>query len=132
MTMPIISLQLSEDLLERFEKVRSARGISSKSEALRGAIVSFIENEEEFNSMKGYKIFNINLVYTIKDVVIDEISELLSQFNNIVKSVSDWRIGEKKIELILAVGEFGLIKDLHDKLSQTKDVLCSMHEIIID
>ena len=52
--MPIISLQVSDDLLERFENVRNLSGFSSKSEALREAIVSFIERNEKFENLEGY------------------------------------------------------------------------------
>ena len=74
----------------------------------------------------------INLVYPFKDIIIDEISELFSQFHSLLKTVADWRIAEKKIETILAVGEFGIIKDFYQKLANIKDVTCSIHEIIID
>ena len=40
--MKIISLQVSEELLDRFEKARKQSGFSSKSEALRDSIVKFI------------------------------------------------------------------------------------------
>ncbi|MBN1801204.1 MAG: ribbon-helix-helix protein, CopG family [Candidatus Lokiarchaeota archaeon] len=130
--MPIISLQVTDELLERFEIVRRKSGFQSKSEALRSAIVNFIENHENFENMDGYKIMTINLVYPLKEVTTDEITELFSQFSSVIKTVSDWRIAEKKIETILTVGEFGIIKDLHQKLSNIRDVTCSIHEIIID
>jgi len=82
--------------------------------------------------LEGYKIITLNLVYPFKDTIIDEISELFSRFKQIIKTVTDWRIAEKKIEIILTVGEFGLIKDLYLKLSRIKDVTCSIHELIID
>ena len=130
--MPIISLQVSEELSERFETIRKLSGFSSKSEALRDAIVNFIENHEKFENYEGYKIMSINLVYPFKEVISDEITELFSQFNSIIKTVADWRIAEKKIETILTVGEFGLIKDLYLSLANIKDVTCSIHEIIIE
>ena len=130
--MPIISLQISDDLLERFEKIRISSGFNSKSEALRDAIVNFIEGQEIFDIMEGYKIMVISLVYPFKDVIVDETSELYSQYKNIIKTVTDWRIAERKIETILTVGEFGLIKDLKNSLAKIKDVSCSIHEIIID
>lgn len=130
--MPIISLQISDDLLERFEKIRISSGFNSKSEALRDAIVNFIENHETFDRLEGYKIMVISLVYPFKDVIVDETSELYSQYKNIIKTVTDWRIAERKIETILTVGEFGLIKDLKNSLAKIKDVSCSIHEIIID
>ena len=111
---------MSDDLSERFEKVRILSGFSSKSEALRDAIVNFIENHEEFEKFEGYKIMSINLVYPFKEIISDEISELFSQFHTIIKTVADWRIAEKKIEMILAVGEFGMIKDLYLKLANIK------------
>ncbi len=130
--MPIISLQISDDLLERFEKVRNVSGFNSKSEALRGAIVNFIGDQEKFENLEGYKIMTISLVYPFKEVIIDEISEIYSQYKQIIKTITDWRIVDKKIELILAVGEFGLIKDLKNSLSKIKEVNSSIHEIIID
>jgi len=130
--MPIISLQISDDLLERFEKVRNVSGFNSKSEALRGAIVNFIGDQEKFENLEGYKIMTISLVYPFKEVIIDEISEIYSQYKQIIKTITDWRIIDKKIELILAVGEFGLIKDLKNSLSKIKEVNSSIHEIIID
>lgn len=130
--MPIISLQISDDLLERFEKVRNVSGFNSKSEALRGAIVNFIGDQEKFENLEGYKIMTISLVYPFKEVIIDEISEIYSQYKQIIKTITDWRIIDKKIELILAIGEFGLIKDLKNSLSKIKEVNSSIQEIIID
>ena len=130
--MLIISLQVSDDLLERFEKIRTLSGFNSKSEALRDAIVNFIENQEKFDKKEGYKITTISLVYPFKEVIIDQISEIYSKFRQIIKTATDWRIAEKKIEIILAVGEFGLIKDLKNSLAKIKDVICSIHELVIE
>jgi metal-responsive CopG/Arc/MetJ family transcriptional regulator len=130
--MKIISLQVSEDLLERFEKVRKQSGFSSKSEALRDSILKFIESHEKFENLEGYRIMTINLTYPIKEPIADEISELYSKFHAIIKAVSDWRIAEKKIETVLVVGEFGFIKDLFLSISKIRDVSSSIHEIILD
>jgi len=130
--MKIISLQVSEDLLERFEKVRKQSGFSSKSEALRDSILKFIESYEKFENLEGYRIMTINLVYPVKEPIADEISELFSKFHMIIKAVSDWRIAEKKIETVLVVGEFGFIKDLYQSIAKIKDVISSIHEIILD
>jgi metal-responsive CopG/Arc/MetJ family transcriptional regulator len=130
--MKIISLQVSEDLLERFEKVRKQSGFSSKSEALRDSILKFIESYDKFENLEGYRIMTINLVYPVKEPIADEISELFSKFHTIIKAVSDWRIAEKKIETVLVVGEFGFIKDLYQSIAKIKDVISSIHEIILD
>ncbi len=55
-----------------------------------------------------------------------------SKFHTIIKAVSDWRIAEKKIETVLVVGEFGFIKDLYQSIAKIKDVISSIHEIILD
>ena len=130
--MKIISLQVSEDLLERFEKVRKQSGFGSKSEALRDSILKFIESHEKFENLEGYRIMTINLVYRVKEPIADEISELFYKFQTIIKAVSDWRIAEKKIETVLVVGEFGFIKDLYQSIAKIKDVISSIHEIILD
>ena len=130
--MKIISLQVSEDLLERFEKVRKQSRFSSKSEALRDSIVKFIESQEKFENLEGYRIMTINLVYPVKESIADEVSELYHKFHTIIKAISDWRIAEKKIETVLVVGEFGFIKDLYQSIVKIKDVSSSIHEIILD
>ncbi|MFW9821488.1 MAG: CopG family ribbon-helix-helix protein [Candidatus Thorarchaeota archaeon] len=130
--MPIISLQVSEDLLERFEKVRNLSGFSSKSEALRDSIISFIERNEKFENLDGYKIMVIDLVYPFKDIINDQISDTYSRFHRIIKTITDWRIAEKKIELLLVVGEIDIIRDLYKELAKIKDIICSIRELIID
>lgn len=130
--MPIISLQISDDLLERFEKIRNQSGFSSKSEALRDSIVSFIEKYEQFEDLKGYKIMTVSLVYPFKEIIIDQITELYSRYHQIIKTLTDWRIAERKIEILLLVGEIELIKDLYKELAKIKDIICTIREIIID
>ena len=130
--MKIISLQLSDDLSDRFEEVRVQSGFTSKSEALRDAILRFIENYETYDNIEGYRIMTINLVYPFKEPIINEISEISHRFHTIIKAITDWRIAEKKIELILTVGEFSVIKDLYQSITRLKDVNCSIHEIILD
>jgi len=130
--MPIISLQVSKDLLERFEKVRNQSGFNSKSEALRDSIVSFIEKHEQFENLEGYKIMTISLVYPFKDIIVDLISDIYAKFHQIIKTITDWRIAEKKIELILLVGEVEIIQDVYKELAKINDVICSIREIIIE
>jgi len=130
--MPIISLQVSDDLLERFEKVRNLSGFSSKSEALRDSIVSFIEKYEKFENMEGYKLMTLSLVYPFKELIVDQITELYSRYHQIIKTITDWRIAEKKIEILLLVGEFNIIKDFYKELAKIKDIICSIREIVID
>ena len=130
--MPIISLQISDDLLERFEKIRILTGFPSKSEALRDSMVKFIDEHEKFGNLDGYKIMTISLVYPFKAIIIDQITEISSQFHQIIRTVTDWRIAEKKIELILLVGEFGIIKDYYNEITKIKDVISTIREIIID
>ncbi len=131
-TIPIISLQISDELHERFEKVRNISGFTSKSEALREAIVNFIESHEKFEKLEGYKIMVFSLLYPIKEALVNEISDTYSRFQSIIKSISDWRIAEKKVEIVVVVGEFGLIKDLKTQLESLKEVTCSVREIVIE
>jgi CopG family nickel-responsive transcriptional regulator len=130
--MPIISLQVSNDLLERFESVRNQSGYASKSEALRDSIVSFIESHERFETLEGYKIMTISLVYPFKEIIINQISDIYSRFHQIIKTITDWRIAEKKIEIILLVGEIDVIKDLYKELVKIKEIIGSIREIIIE
>jgi len=82
--------------------------------------------------MEGYKIMILSLVYPFRELIIDHITEIYSQFHQIIKTITDWRIVEKKIEILLLVGEFDTIKDLYKELAKIKDVICTIREIIID
>jgi len=130
--MPIISLQVTDDLLERFEKVRKLSGFTSKSEALRDSIFNFIEKHEKYENLENdILIMTISLVYPFKELIIDQLTELYSKFHQIIKTVTDWRIAERKIEILLVVGEFDIIKDLYKELAKIKDIICSIREIVI-
>jgi metal-responsive CopG/Arc/MetJ family transcriptional regulator len=74
---PIISLQINDELLERFEKVRRISGFTSKSEAIRDSIFSFIEKHEKYENLENdILIISISLVYPFKEIVIYQITEL--------------------------------------------------------
>ncbi len=108
-------------------------GFTSKSEALRDSIFGFIERHEKYENLENdILIMTLSLVYPFKEIIINQITELYSRYHQIIKTVTDWRIVEKKIELLLLVGEFGKIKDLYNELAKIKDVICSIREIVID
>jgi len=108
-------------------------GFTSKSEALRDSIFGFIEKHEKYDNLENeILIMTISLVYPFKELTIDQITELYSRFHQIIKTITDWRIAEKKIELLLLVGEFDIIRDLYKEIAKIKDVICSIREIIID
>ena len=105
---------LTPEILDAFEKLRKVYLL------------------EKFENLEGYKVMTINLVYPFKEGILDEISELYSHYQGIIKNITDWRIAEKKIEIILVVGEFASIKDLYQKLAGVKELICHLHEIVID
>jgi metal-responsive CopG/Arc/MetJ family transcriptional regulator len=108
-------------------------GFTSKSEALRDSIFSFIEKHEKYENLENdILIMTISLAYPFKDLIIDHITEIYSKFHPIIKTITDWRIAEKKIELLLVVGEFYVIRDLYKELVKIKDVVCTIREIVID
>ena len=100
---PIISLQISNELLEKFENIRKISGFDSKSQALRESIVNFIENYEKYENLEDYKIITITLTYPFREIIVNEITEIFSQFSNIIKTATDWRIADKKIEIIVVL-----------------------------
>ncbi len=130
--MPIISLQLDDDLLDRFNTVKNKRGYTSKSKAIRDSIIEFIENYEKFDDLEGYKIMIINLIYPIEAGLLSEMSEICNKYRSLIKTMMDWRIASKKIEIILTVGEVDIIKDFYNELIRIKDITSTIHEVIIE
>lgn len=129
--MPIISLQLDDDLLDHFNKIKNKRGYTSKSKAIRDSIIEFIEKYEKFDDLEGYKIMAINLIYPIEAGLLSEMSEICDKYRSLIKTMMDWRIASKKIEIILTVGEVNTIKDFYNEIIRIKDITSSIHEIII-
>ncbi len=130
--MPIISLQIDDDLLTRFNRVKDKIGYTSKSKALRDSIIEFIENYEKFEDLRGYKIMTINLIYSIEAGLLSVVSDLCDKYRNFIKAMMDWRIASNKIEIILVIGEIEPIKDFFNELKSIKDITSSIHEIIIE
>jgi len=132
LVVPIISLQIDDDLLNRFNKIKNKIGYSSKSKALRDCIVEFIGNYEKFQELKGIRIMTINLIYSLETGIINLTMEVYEKFRSLIKTTIDWRIADKKIEILLVIGEAEKIRDFYNELSRIKDVTCSIQELIIE
>jgi len=61
--MPMVSLQLSDEILQKFDEIRQESGYLSRSEALRDAILKFI-SEHKQQSSSEIKRSIISVVYT--------------------------------------------------------------------
>lgn len=130
--MKIISLQIDDELLNRFNSIKDKRGYTSKSKALRDCIVESIEKYEKFEIEKGIKIMTLNLIYNVEIGILSQVVDLSEKYKSLIKSTMDWRIAEKKIEVILVIGDVNHIRDFYNDIVRIKDMTSSIHEIIID
>ena len=51
----MVSLQIPEDVLSKFDEIQRQSGFTSRSEALRSAISLFIKSKEELKKERGIK-----------------------------------------------------------------------------
>jgi len=108
----MISLQINDKMQKELDTIQEELGFSSRSEALRESIKQFILHYREDKAPKGYKIANITLHHEAgrKDIL-DEFSDLIQQYENLIKSISQYHLRNNVIKTLI-VG--GLGPEIHE------------------
>jgi metal-responsive CopG/Arc/MetJ family transcriptional regulator len=119
--MPMVSLQISEDILKKFDKFQRERGFMSRSEALRAAILNFIKTGEEMNHLKGIRKAVVAIVFSPDLDVLEKISEINHRFSDEIKTYSEHVI-DKTIRTYIMVGEVERLVDFLKAFNSLKDV----------
>jgi len=120
-----IGVSLPKNLLDEFDRIISTRGYSSRSEAIRDAIRTYIAEYRWLESEKGEVVGVLVVLY---DHNVKGVSDLLinvqHDFHEIITSSTHIHLNEDQcLEIILVKGKMERIKLLVDKISATKGVL---------
>ncbi len=122
-TMPMVSLQLSDEILQKFDKVQRESGYLSRSEALRDAILKFIGEQEQKQNTSEIKRSIITVVYTPDPSKLEMFSTIEHRFEDIVKSFSEYMLDEQTLRIYVIIGEMTRINDFTQSFNKIKEAL---------
>ena len=117
-------VSLPKNLLEEFDSIIGRRGYSSRSEAIRDAIRSYIIEYKWLEREEGEAVGVLNVVYDheVKGVS-DTLIDLQHEFSDII--LASLHLHLKKdlcLEMIILRGDMKRIKEISDKVSAVKGV----------
>jgi len=120
-----IGVSLPKNLLEEFDSIIKNRGYSSRSEAIRDAIRSYIAEYKWLEREKGEIIGVINVMYDhhFKGIS-DSLISLQHKFHDIITTTLHIHLNEDTcLEMILVKGDMDEIKQLVDRVSAIRGVI---------
>ncbi len=120
-----IGVSLPKNLLDEFDSIIETRGYSSRSEAIRDAIRSYISEYKWMEKEEGEIIGVVNVIYDhhMKGVT-DAIIDLQHEFGGIISTTLHIHLDKDScLEMILVKGEMQKIKKLVDKITALRGVM---------
>ena len=117
-------VSLPSDLLDRFDEIIEKRGYSSRSEALRDAIRSYIVNYEWMSEVQGERVGVISLVYEHDQRgLADELTEIQHRHMGLITSSVHVHLDhENCLEIIALRGDGDAIRQLAETVMALKGV----------
>jgi len=109
---PIISVSVPENLLQKVESSIKNQGFTNRSEIIRQALRSFVRESKNLNDLEGNITASITIIYK-RDTSKVQISEIQHSFGNIISTFLHAHIDEKHcLEVIVVNGEAKKIRKL--------------------
>ena len=121
--MPMVSLQLSDDILQKFDKVQRESGYLSRSEALRDAILKFIGEQEQKQQTSEIKRSIVTLVYKPDSSKLEMFAGIEHRFEEVVKSFSEYMLDEQTLRIYVVIGKLSRINDFTQSFNKIKETL---------
>lgn len=118
--MTIVSISVSEELLNRFDEVMTGKGFRSRSDAMRESMRSFVD-EAEWASAEGENQIVITMIY---DEVgpRGELSILQHRYEEIQMMLHLHLEKGQCMEVFIARGENSRLKEILTKIRKVKGV----------
>ena len=120
-----IGVSLPKNLLDEFDSIIETRGYSSRSEAIRDAIRSYISEYKWMEKEEGEIIGVVNVIYDHHTRgVTDAIIDLQHEFGEIISTTLHVHLDKDScLEMILVKGEMQKIKKMVDKITALRGVM---------
>lgn len=120
--MPIISLSLTDKLLERFDKTIAEKGYSGRSEALRELIRGYVSEEEWTDSSGENSVAVVSILYE-KDSSNEQVSRIEHESEKLIQTTLHAHLdGMNCLEVLIAKGNGKKIESLVKKIKGVKGV----------
>ena len=130
--MPMLSLQVSQELYDQFEAVKDQAEYSSKSEALREAITMFINQHTKVSNFEGHMICTLSITYPIREDALNILSETEMNFSNLVQTSMDLRLVERGVKVFVLSGEGAEIQDFFKIFAGNRFYKVFLNQIVFD
>ncbi|BDZ68901.1 CopG family ribbon-helix-helix protein [Methanobacterium ferruginis] len=122
--MAIISVSLSEKLLEEIDNLKEEVGFSGRSEVVRASTRLLISDNEEKNKLKGYIHSILILIHPQKSE--DKVTQIKHQFEDIINTQIHSHLQENQcLELFILEGDAGRMRELSRLLNRNIKFLYS-------
>lgn len=111
--MPIVSLNIPDSLMKDLELMSDIVGYSSRSEAIRDAIRSYISEQRMYRRVKD-EVFNaVMFLYKDGESERNRVNRLRSQFSKLIEGEITFRISkERNVTVFLTKGRSDEIRVL--------------------
>jgi len=129
--MPMISLQISQDLINKLDEIQEKLEYSSRSETLRESVLFFIQEHQDSLPIIGHKIAVIVVVHEAREDILDKFSLQVEKYENIVKSVTQYNLKKKIMKNVIVAGSAGEIGDLFHELNSERLFQSSITYVIV-
>ncbi|MDA1125201.1 MAG: CopG family ribbon-helix-helix protein [Crenarchaeota archaeon] len=109
--MPIVSISLTDEILEQIDALQKNLGFSGRSDAIRAGIRSFVSEEKQKENLSG----NVNAILLVvhNDEYDDQVSGIKHSYEDLITTHLHSKIeGDKCIELFMLKGEGNLVSDI--------------------
>ena len=128
---PMISLQISPELIEKLDEVQKKLEYSSRSETLRESVLYFIQEHQDSLPITGHKIAVIIVVHDSREDILDKFSLQVEKYENIVKSITQYNLKKKIIKNLVVAGSGEEIGDLFHELNSERLFQSSITYVIV-
>ncbi len=120
--MPIISLSLTDKLLERFDKTISEKGYSGRSEAMRELIRGYVSEEEWADGSAENSVAVVSILYE-KDSSKEQVSQIEHESEKLIQTTLHTHLdGMNCLEVLIVKGNGKKIESLVKKIKGVKGV----------
>ncbi|WEU40084.1 MAG: CopG family ribbon-helix-helix protein [Candidatus Odinarchaeum yellowstonii] len=112
--MPIISLSLNDEILQRVEKLRKELGFTGRSELIRAGLRMLIADSVEKDQLEG-KIHSVLLLIHDSEAE-DFVSELKHEYTDIINAQIHSKTRQNKcLEIFIIEGDAKKVKELANR-----------------
>lgn len=119
--MTIVSVSLNENLLEDLDKIQEQHGYTGRSEVIRAAIRTLIQQKNNLNQLNNEEKITAVLNVTHHDKDLETISQIQHKHQNIIQTqIHDHIQHHKCLQTYILQGKTSEIKELYNKFETSK------------